>query len=135
MASQLVGMRASILTGSVFAGSVFAGLLLLTGPTPAQAPPALAGKVSSQAEGAMEGVLVSARKDGSTVRLTVATDAQGRYSFPPGKLEAGHYALTIRAAGYDLAGVSGVDIAPGRTATADITLRPTRRLPHWRRST
>jgi virginiamycin B lyase len=82
----------------------------------------LTGLVSSREEGAMEGVLVSARKDGSAVRLTVATDAQGRYSFPPGQLEAGHYALTIRAAGYDLAGVGAVDIAAGRTATADLAL-------------
>lgn len=39
---------------------------------------ALTGQVSSHEEGAMEGVLVSAQKGGSTVRITVVTDAQGR---------------------------------------------------------
>ena len=43
----------------------------------------LTGLVTSSQEGAMEGVLVSARKEGSTIRITVATDAQGRYPFRP----------------------------------------------------
>ena len=50
----------------------------------------------------MEGVLVSAKKAGSTITITVVSDAQGRYSFPAGKLEPGQYALRIRAVGYDL---------------------------------
>jgi streptogramin lyase len=86
---------------------------------------ALAGLVSSREEGAMEGVLVSAKKDGSTIRLTVATDAQGRYSFPADKLAAGHYSLAIRAAGYDLAGPGTADVVAGRTTTADFTLTKT----------
>ena len=48
------------------------------GPTPA----ALAGKVSSAKEGLMEGVVVSAKKVGSTVTVSVATDDKGRFSFP-----------------------------------------------------
>ena len=36
-------------------------------PAPAQIPTALSGQVSSVEEGAMEGVLISARKDGSTI--------------------------------------------------------------------
>ena len=43
---------------------------------------ALGGQVTSAEEGAMEGVLVSAKKAGSTITITVASDAQGRYSFP-----------------------------------------------------
>src|SRR5277367_3151347 len=43
---------------------------------------ALVGQVSSQAEGPMEGVLVSAKKEGSTITITVVSDAQGQYSFP-----------------------------------------------------
>jgi virginiamycin B lyase len=55
-----------------------------------QAPPvaaansnaALTGQVTSEAEGAMEGVVVSAKKEGSTVTVSVISDAQGRFSFP-----------------------------------------------------
>ena len=43
--------------------------------------PALGGRVSSQEEGMMEGVLVSAKRAGSTITITVVTDAQGQYSF------------------------------------------------------
>ena len=68
----------------------------------ASAQTALTGHVTSAEEGAMEGVLVSAKKAGSTITITVVSDAQGRYSFPAGKLEPGQYALSIRAVGYDL---------------------------------
>ena len=43
---------------------------------------ALAGQITSAEEGPMEGVLVSAKRAGSTMTITVASDAQGRYSFP-----------------------------------------------------
>ena len=66
-----------------------------------QAPAALTGVVSSTAEGAMEGVVVTAHKDGSIVSVSVTTDAQGRFAFPENRLEPGHYNLAIRAVGYD----------------------------------
>ena len=50
----------------------------------------------------MEGVLVSAKKAGSTITITVVSDKDGRFSFPASKLEPGQYALRIRAIGYDL---------------------------------
>ena len=50
---------------------------------------ALTGLVSSADEGPMEGVLVSAKKDGSTITITVVTDAEGRYSFPADRLAPG----------------------------------------------
>ena len=50
-------------------------------------PVALAGQVSSAEEAVMEGVLVSAKRVGSNLTLTVVTDAQGRYQFPAAKLE------------------------------------------------
>ena len=75
-----------------------AGLL----PARAQTPSALTGQVTSGEEGPMEGVLVSAKKAGSTVTITVVSDAQGHYSFPAAKLEPGQYSLRIRAVGYDL---------------------------------
>jgi Carboxypeptidase regulatory-like domain len=70
-------------------------------PVLAQSVAPLAGQVSSVAEPAMEGVVVSAKKDGSTITISVVTDKQGRYKFPAERLEPGHYTLGARAAGYD----------------------------------
>jgi streptogramin lyase len=93
-------------------------------PAHAQAPAALAGKVSSAEEGAMEGVLVSAKKAGSTITVTVVSDAEGRYSFPAKKLSPGKYALRVRAVGYELESPSSIQV--GRSATAaDLKLRRT----------
>ena len=89
---------------------------------------ALTGSVTSQEEGSMEGVLVSAKQDGSTITTTVVSDAQGRYQFPAGRLDPGQYALSIRAVGYDLGAPAAVDIAPGKAATADLKLVKARNL-------
>ena len=70
----------------------------------ARAQAALTGLVSSSEEGAMEGVLVSAKKEGSTITTTMVTDEQGRYSFPAARMEAGKYTISIRAIGYKLDG-------------------------------
>jgi streptogramin lyase len=91
----------------------------------AVAQAALAGKVTSAEEGAMEGVLVSAKRAGSTVTLTVVSDAQGRYSFPSGKLEPGRYAIRIRAVGYELEAPGAVELAAQKTAALDLKLRKT----------
>src|SRR5215470_987396 len=90
---------------------------------------ALAGQVSSAKEGAMEGVVVSAKKAGGTITVSVVTDEKGRYSFLAERLEPGHYMLGARAAGYDLDGPDTADVAAGQTTTADIKLKPTRNLP------
>jgi virginiamycin B lyase len=95
---------------------------------PAQAQAALAGIVSSAEEGGMEGVLVSAKRDGSTITTTVVSDAEGRYAFPAGRLEPGHYALSIRAVGFDLGQPKETDIAAGKTATLDVKLVKTEHL-------
>lgn len=89
---------------------------------------ALTGQVSSEKEGPMEGVLVSAKKDGSTITITVVSDEKGRYGFPASKLAPGNYSLKIRAVGYDLDGPKAVDVAPGKATTADIKLRKTKNL-------
>src|SRR5260221_13969337 len=68
----------------------------------AEGQAALAGSVSSEAEGKMEGVVVTARRAKSIVQVSVTTDADGRYSFPRDRLEPGEYALSIRAVGYDI---------------------------------
>jgi virginiamycin B lyase len=84
---------------------------------------ALTGQVSSQEEGTMEGVLVSAKREGSTITTTVVSDAQGRYSFPAAKLEPGRYALRIRAAGYELADARPAEVAAQKTTQLDLKLR------------
>ena len=76
----------------------------------------------------MEGVLVSARKAGSTLTTTVVSDAQGRYRFPRARLEPGEYAFRIRAIGYDLESSATVSVVAEKTTTADLKLRKTRDL-------
>lgn len=110
------------ITGVVFL--VFAALLAAPTQLQAQAGPVLAGKVSA-GQDALEGVLVSAKKSGSTITVTVVSDKDGRYSFPAARLEPGQYSLRIRAAGYDLASSDSVSVATDKTATADLALRKT----------
>jgi len=62
----------------------------------------LGGRVTSDDEGPMEGVLVSAKKEGSTITVTVVSNHDGSYHFPDGKLTPGKYALKVRAVGYEL---------------------------------
>jgi virginiamycin B lyase len=88
----------------------------------AQSTVALTGQVTSAEEGAMEGVLVGAKK--GTITITVVSDAQGRYSFPASKLSPGQYALSIRAIGYDLDNAKTVEVGP-QTTTHNLTLRKT----------
>ena len=88
----------------------FAFLFLVMFATAVHAQAAPSGTVSSAEEGAMEGVLVSAQRAGSTITVTVVSDKQGRFSFPAAKLAPGRYALRIRAVGYDLAGPDSMEI-------------------------
>jgi virginiamycin B lyase len=90
---------------------------LLAGACAAQT---LIGSVNSAEEGAMEGVLVSAQKAGSPITVTVVSDEQGRFRFPDGTLSPGHYALRIRAEGYDLDGPQSVDLG---ATPADIAIK------------
>jgi virginiamycin B lyase len=106
-------------------------LALLAAPLPAAAQgaaPALQGQVGAADQPAMEGVVVSAKRDGSTITVSVVSDAAGHYAFPADRLAPGHYALKIRAVGFDLDGMTSADVAPGTTATADLTLKKTRNL-------
>src|SRR4029077_12552798 len=63
---------------------------------------------------AMEGVIVGAKKEGSTMTTWVVSDAQGQYSFPRDRMEPGKYAIKIRAAGFELPNTS-----------VDVTAQPT----------
>ena len=69
----------------------------------------------------MEGVLVSAKKAGSTITTTVVTDQKGHYAFPASRLPPGHYDVTIRAVDYRLKDSRAADVG-GATAPADIAL-------------
>src|ERR1700733_7168514 len=84
---------------------------------------ALTGRVTSVQEGAMEGVVVSAQRTGSPTSITVVTDQTGRYGFPAERMPAGHYALRIRAVGYELDAPAGAEVAAKGTVTADLALR------------
>ena len=92
----------------------------------AQAGVALTGLVTSDEEGLMEGVVVTARREGSTIATSVVTDNKGRYNFPEAKLASGDYVLKIRAIGYELLGPHAIDVRGGVTATANIRVRPTK---------
>src|SRR6266850_147044 len=94
----------------------------------AQSSAALTGVVSSQEEGNMEGGLVNAKKEGSTITITVVTDEKGNYSFPADRLAPGKYTISIRAAGYALVGPKATEVAAGSTATADLKLGKARNL-------
>jgi streptogramin lyase len=89
--------------------------------------PALTGLVSSAEEGPMEGVLVSAKKAGTVITVTVATDDKGRYAFPRTRLESGEYSLKIRAVGYEMDDPGAISIAD-KTATADLKLHKSKDL-------
>src|SRR5258705_13987008 len=86
---------------------------------------ALTGRISSTEEARMEGVLVSAKRDGSTVTTTVVSGADGRYSFSGARLEPGRYAIAVRAAGYELDGAKTALVAAGKTAGLDLKLKKT----------
>src|SRR5882724_13630060 len=61
----------------------------------------LSGVASSKEEGHMEGVLISAKREGAKFAVTVVSDGQGRYAFPSERLSPGNYRLKIRAVGYE----------------------------------
>src|SRR5207302_3252145 len=94
----------------------------------AEGDAALTGVVSSEAEGKMEGVVVTARRAKSIVQVSVTTDAEGRYSFPRDRLKPGEYTLSIRAVGYDIGSPARATVADGKAVTADIKLKTTQNL-------
>src|ERR1700674_3704303 len=93
-----------------------------------QVAAALTGQVTSDEEGRMEGVVVSAKLDGSTITVSVYSNKQGHYSFPANRLEPGHYKLKTRAVGYDLDGPGIADLAAQKMTTVDLKLRKTKNI-------
>jgi streptogramin lyase len=97
-------------------------------PDQKTAAPALAGKVSSDAEGPMEGVVVRAKGEGKTISVSVVTNREGHYSFPADRLAPGKFNIDMRAVGYDLASPVSVDVKAAGTARADLKLVKTKDL-------
>src|SRR5712692_9903305 len=125
------------MTRHLFATAALALALAGGGPAPAsaQGSAALHGQVSSAEEGFMGGVVVSAKKAGSTVTVSVVSDDQGRFSFPSGKLGSGSYSLKVRATGYELDGPGSVEITLALPVAVDLKLRKARDIPPQLRST
>jgi streptogramin lyase len=107
---------------------IFCAESVFAAPAQKTAAVALAGRVSSDAEGAMEGVLVRAKGQGKTINITVVTDREGRYSFPASRLAPGKFSIDIRAIGYDIASPLSVEVAAGAITRADLKLVKTRDL-------
>ena len=100
----------------------------LTGTVTGPAQPGTAPQRAGAPRTPLEGVVVSAKRAGSTITVSVISDAQGRYSFPQNRLEPGSYALRIRATGYDLDGPFAANVMAGKTTQADLALRKTQDL-------
>src|SRR5881397_588661 len=109
-------LLAAILVGTALLGRAFVGF----GSAQTPSHSALTGTVTSEAEGAMEGVIVGAKKAGSTITTWVVSNAQGQYSFPRGRMDPGKYVVSIRAVGYELPSTS-VDV-PAQPAELDLQL-------------
>src|SRR5580693_7682852 len=116
-------MRVLLLAVTASLGVILFQAALNRANAEGQVPAALMGQVSSEEEGPMEGVVVSAKKEGSTITVSVISDKQGHYSFPANRLGPGHYSLRIRAVGYDLDGLGGRDVAKKKATTVDLKLR------------
>src|SRR5260370_7895821 len=86
------------------AAAAFAACLFISAvPAVAQmAPPALIGGVTSDREGAMEGVLVSAKKPTGTITVTVTTDATADYAFPADQFGPALHDLPTHTASHSL---------------------------------
>jgi len=115
-----------IVVGALGAATLITTPLITRSYADSQGSVALTGQVASAEEGAMEGVLVSAKKTGSTITTTVFTDEKGRYQFPAARIAPGHYVISVRATGYDLEGPNAVDIPANDPVTLDLTLRRTK---------
>ena len=100
------------LTRSTLTIGALAAFLLVANTMHAQSQPGdvLSGHVTSSEEGPMEGVIVSAKAAGSTITVSVVSDAAGRYRFPATKLAPGQYALSVRVVGYRLDGTPAVAV-------------------------
>jgi streptogramin lyase len=115
----------------LYASAVLAAVLFQPPPAPLHSqtmPPALTGQVTSIEEGPMEGVVVSAKQNGSTIAISVVTIAQGQFTFPAARLEPGSYTLRARAAGYELEGPRSADVVSGQQSKLEMKLKKVKNL-------
>jgi streptogramin lyase len=109
-----------------FARAALCGFLLaLCSAADAQG---LGGRVTSAEEGRMEGVLVSARRAGAPITVTVVSDREGRFDFPKGALVPGRYDLSIRATGFDLQSPAAVEVDAKKNTAIEVKLSRTKDL-------
>jgi len=78
----------------------------------------LSGSISAASGGKLDGVVVSAKKDGSTITTSVYTDAQGDYYFPP--MAEGKYKVWAQTLGFERSDAQ-VDLAANKRQ--DLTLK------------
>src|SRR3984885_6070476 len=122
-ATRLGHILSRVSFSAVTSVSVLGWSIIESHPVMAQnhGPAALTGIVSSLEEEKMEGVVVSAKRPGSTIMVSVSTNAQGQYSFPQDRLEPGAYDITMRAVGYTLKPTVAT-IQSGGSTQLDLTL-------------
>lgn len=87
--------------------------------------PAVSGTVQSAEEGVMAGVLISLKKQGTTITVTVPSNKQGQFQFPVSRISAGTYAVTIRATGWDLIEPKMLVLEKDKVGTLNIRLKKT----------
>ncbi|MGH9346202.1 MAG: TonB-dependent receptor [Vicinamibacterales bacterium] len=81
---------------------------------------AVAGTVVDQTGGGLSGVTVTLRDEGRTQSLEAVTGAGGTYRFPT--VEPGAYEVAFTLIDFATTRRTGIDVQPGRTATADAVL-------------
>src|SRR5258706_1343707 len=97
--STLLATAAAVVTGLVMTASAQA------------ADQQLSGSITSASGQKLDGVVVSAKRDGSTMTTSVYTDAQGNYYFPP--MAAGKYKVWSQALGFERSDAN-VDLAANK---------------------
>ena len=103
--------RFLVAMGTVVA-SLFSMLAPVSGRAQNSGPAALTGQITSQEEGPMEGVVVSAKGADTNITISVVSDDKGRYSCPKSRLKPNKYAVSIRAVGYEIGSPSNFEPAP-----------------------
>lgn len=118
--AQAVASRCRRLSRGLLVACLSAGGLVHAGVEPKVSP--LIGTVTDADQEPMEGVVVIARAEGSTVLTAVTSGPDGRFAFPAQRLQPGEYAITVRAAGFELSGDGERQVAVAASAPARLSL-------------
>ena len=110
---------------SLVAIAVALGAATLT-TVPAYADTPLFGTITSASGEKMGGVVVSAKAEGSTITMSVYTDEQGQYFFPP--LPDGHYRVWAQAVKFETA---RNNVTVGKARYQDFTMKPITNQEAW----